>query len=76
MHRVPAQKGKRRTVREATSRGMARAKRLNIKFKLSQMGAEGRIPLRSPSTRRANLKSAKRKPDARRGRARRRVLQG
>src|SRR4051794_37813014 len=70
MHRPPAQKGKRRTVREATADATARARRLNIRFKPAQMGSAGRVPLASPSTRRANLSSAKRKREARRGKSR------
>src|SRR5437763_791823 len=74
MHRPSAQRGKRQSAREATRSGMARARQLNVKFKPSQMGAEGRIPLQSPSTRRANLRNAKRKPEARRGKARQKSL--
>jgi len=76
MHRPPAQKGKRRTVREVTADAMARARRQNIKFKPAQTGSAGRVPLQSPSTRRANLSSAKRKHEARRGKSRKESLRG
>jgi hypothetical protein len=44
-----------------------------VQFKAGTMGADGRLPLASPSTRRANLRNAKRKHEARRGHARRRL---
>jgi len=43
------------------------AKRGSIKFKPPQTGGDGRVSIQSPSTRRANLENAKRKPEARRG---------
>src|SRR5947207_1763694 len=74
MHNPPMQKGRRHSMRDAAKTATARVKRGNLKSRAPQAGSGGRLPLQPPGTHSLNRSNVKRKPEARRGSPRKKLM--